>query len=62
MRKVVDCRRHGVLIRTYKFPIVDTRVPIPEPNQRDLEEECKLLLTRDRLAFAPYDGITFTHR
>lgn len=62
MGKVVDCRRHGVLIRTCEFPIVETRVPLPEPKQRDLEEECNSLLTRDRLAFAPYDGITFPHR
>jgi len=62
MRRVVDCRRNGVLIRIYKFALVETKVPMRQPDPRELEEECKSLLTRDRLAFAPYDGITFTHR
>ncbi|MGQ3296820.1 hypothetical protein [Reyranella sp.] len=51
-----------MLIRIYKFALVETKVPMRQPDPRELEEECKSLLTRDRLAFAPYDGITFTHR
>lgn len=61
-KRVVDCRHNGVLLRTYEIPIFETRIPRPEPNQHELEAECRQMLARDRLAFPPYSGITFTHR
>lgn len=63
MKKIiVDCRHNGVLIKTYELAVFEVQPPKPELERRELEDECRSLLTRDRLASPPYVGITFTRR
>ena len=63
MKKItVECRRDGVLLKTYKLTVILSRRPRPDPKPEEIENECRSLLTRDRPAFAPLAGITFTQR
>lgn len=63
MKKItVECRQDGVLLRTYKLTVIQSRRPRPDLKSEEIEDECRSLLTRDRLAFPPFAGITFTQR
>ena len=63
MRQVfVECWSGGKLIKTYDFGVPDAILPGKPPGPDALVGEAKTMLTNDRLAFPPYDGITFKVR
>ena len=54
----VECSRDGTVIRTYDFGYA--RAPgLALPTHEHLIEQTKSNRTSERLAFPPYDGITF---
>ncbi len=61
-RAFVDCWGGGKIIATYDFGLPQAILPGKSPDNAELIEEARSQLTNDRLAFPPYDGITFKVR
>ena len=60
IRYFVDCRRGGILLATYELPQPVTAAGAPpQPDRETHEKEAKNNLAQQRLAFPPFDGITF---
>ena len=56
----IDCKRGGTLLATYEFSQGDTLAgPPPQPARELLEKQAKENLAQQRLAFPPFEGITF---
>lgn len=56
----VECLKHGVHLKTYLLGIGETLDGmIQGPADEELRADAKTLLTTDRLAFPPYEGISF---
>ena len=58
----VDCLRDGDLIASHEYGWVSGALPSPAPDQQSLIDQSKTQLTNDRLAFPPYQGVTFRVR
>lgn len=56
---IVECRRDGKLIARYPLGVPDSLVLAAYIDRQKLIEEVKHNLSNDRLAFPPYDGVTF---
>ena len=60
MKKIfVDCWRGGKLIASYEFGWPIGLLPGAPPERNRLIDQAKSLLTSNRIASPPYDGITF---
>jgi hypothetical protein len=63
MKKIfVDCFRAGEFVVSYDFGIPQPIMPGLPPDVDQLIDEAKTNLSNDRLAFPPYEGITFKIR
>ena len=59
---IVECRRGSELIATCEYGSPIPMVPGILPDGSDLKSEAQSQLTNDRLAFPPYDDISFLVR
>jgi hypothetical protein len=57
----VHCYRDHTLLRSYDFGVPETLndAAVRQPTSGELENQAKLNLTSEQLAFPPYAGITF---
>jgi hypothetical protein len=58
----VDCISDGAVFRTYEFGTPILGVPGIPPSDEELKAHAETNLTNERLAFPPYDAITFRVR
>ncbi len=58
----VDCLRDGVVIKTLELGEPIGMLPGTLPDQKALEAQAQEALTNDRVAFPPYEGITYRVR
>jgi len=59
----VDCCRRGELIASYEYGFpASMGAPPATPDREQLIDQAKEQLTNNRLAFPPYDDITFRIR
>jgi hypothetical protein len=57
----VHCHRDGVLLKSYDFGWPESQNPAADvrPSRQSFENGARSNLSMQRLAFPPYDGITF---
>ena len=58
----VDCHRDDKIIATYELGEVSGLLHGPKPDASELIAHAQTNLTNERIAFPPYEGVTFTIR